>query len=84
MNMYKLQLNLYRWILLTEYGIDVQAMYCVICHEQHGSAIVEQVPIWQEHIERIVEHESRVRNTRASNPTVEAPFEIAHLTNLSR
>ena len=70
---YALQLNMYRYILESEYGFTVSAMYLAVVHPSLTSPRVIAVPRMQEEIELIEAHE--IQLGRASEPRAgDAPF----------
>ena len=77
-NHYKLQLNLYRWMLETHYGVVVRAMYIVGLHPDNGeNAFVYEVPRMQAEVDVLLqiqrhrvreqEGETHARNTFLHN-----------------
>ena len=82
LNTYSLQLNIYRWILVSEYNLNVGELYLVICHEVNKAAKIFNVSIWEKEIEQIMLNEKKMHNIRDANSDVNAPFDITHLTNL--
>jgi len=81
-NVYSLQLNMYRFILTTEYGLFIPEMYLVFLHESHEACNVTPVDIMQNEIDKIVEYERLTRNTRQSQAGKSSPFSVDHLTNI--
>jgi hypothetical protein len=82
LNTYTLQLLMYRYILQTEYGLDVDELLLVVLHENEERARVISLPLWDEEVERIVKYEREKRNTADPNGATDAVFAIDHLTNL--
>ena len=54
---YSLQLNLYSYILSTEYGMPVNSMLLGIVHPDRDKGRLLSVPCLREEVESIVEHE---------------------------
>ena len=54
---YSLQLNLYAYILSTEYGMPVNSMLLGIVHPDRDKGQLLSVPCLREEVESIVEHE---------------------------
>ena len=79
---YSLQLNMYRYILQTEYDVAVEEMYLVVLHENNEAPFVKSVRTMDDEIDLIVKYEQETRH--AGNPTsgAAAPFVVEHLVNL--
>ena len=70
---YALQLNMYRYILESEYGFRISRMYLAIVHPSLTKPRVMMVPRMEDDIQAIAEHE--ILMGRASEPRAEdAPF----------
>ena len=82
LNTFSLQLTIYRWILVSEYNLKVEELYFVICHEVNKAARIMKVPLWEREMELIMQNEKKIHNIRDANSDINAPFNIAHLTNL--
>ena len=79
LNTYSLQLNLYRYIMQTEYDIKVDELYLVVLHEINDKPLVFSVQIMDDDIERILRHEKEERNARNPQSGAEAKFRTEHL-----
>ena len=79
LNMYSLQLNMYRYIMQTEYDTRVDELYLVILHEINDKPLVFTVQIMDEDIGRILRHEKDERNARDPETGAEAKFYTEHL-----
>jgi hypothetical protein len=73
--LYALQLNTYRFILETEYGIRVSSMYLAQVHPCLPRAILIEVPRMQEEMQLIVEDQIS-RGEALSGALPDAPFMI--------
>ena len=70
---YALQLNMYRYILESEYGFRVSSMYLAVVHPSLTKPRVIAVPRMEDLIQAIEEHEMQMG--RASEPRAgDAPF----------
>ena len=53
---YRLQLNMYKWILQTYYGINVQAMKVICVHPKYlPGGFVDDVPDLQEEVSKLIQ-----------------------------
>lgn len=63
---YRLQLNMYRWILCTYYNLKVAAMRVVCAHPDNGEHVfVDDVPVFLEMDDIMRERRARVMNCKA-------------------
>ena len=51
---YSLQLNMYRRMLEQTYGVKVEGMFLVACHEKRDNFLVEEVSVMDEEIQALV------------------------------
>ena len=80
-NTYSLQLNLYKYILETEYGIYIDELYVAIFHESNESPDIRKVDFMPLEIHSIVEYEKKERNAQDPDPRSSAPFSTEHMCN---
>ena len=73
--LYALQLNTYRYILETEYGMRVTSMYLAQVHPCLPRARLIEVPRMQEELELIVEDQIN-RGEAVSGALPDAPFTL--------
>ena len=74
---YALQLNLYRYILESEYGCPVESMFLGVCHPYLQKPRLIRVPPMQEEIELLVEDQiSRGLAVSAAEPGPTAVFRL--------
>ena len=57
---YTLQLNMYRYILQTQYGLQVRSLHLGVFHPDRDIYEHVVLPLWDEDIERVVAHEMNV------------------------
>ena len=81
--LYSLQLNTYRFILETEYGMRVSSMYLAQVHPCLLRARLIEVPRMQEEMELIVEDQIS-RGEALSGALPDAPFTIPPVTKGNR
>ena len=76
---YRLQINMYAYILESEYGLQVAAMYIAVFHpNQCGVPYVYVVPRMAEEIQTLVNHAARVHGTRLESvPGDKASFDVS-------
>jgi hypothetical protein len=78
-NKYILQLNLYRYILESEYGLAVSKMYLGVVHPSRLLPQVLEVPRLEAEIAELVEYEIALGNATDARPGPDAVFSlIAH------
>ena len=82
LNTYSLQLNFYRYILQTEYGLRVDELYLVVLYENNECPHVIPVAILAKEVDMIVQHEKEKRNARGPTEGADAPFTVDHLINI--
>ena len=63
---YALQVNLYRYVLETEYGMSVASMFLAVCHPDLVVPRLIEVPPLNAEVDAVVEHE--VAQGRATSP----------------
>jgi len=73
-NLYCLQLNIYRYILETEYGMSVSGMYLGVFHPNEVGPICIEVPRLEREVELLVEHEKLKNGATDPIPGEDAPF----------
>ena len=73
-NLYSLQLNVYRYILETEYGMSVSGMYLGVFHPNEVGPVCIEVPRLEREVAMLVEHEKRERGATDPIPGEAAPF----------
>lgn len=73
-NLYSLQLNVYRYILETEYGMSVSGMYLGVFHPNEVGPICVEVPRLDREIAMFVDHEKRNHGATDPIPGEDAPF----------
>jgi hypothetical protein len=73
-NLYCLQLNVYRYILETEYGLSVSGMYLAVFHPNEIGPLCVEVPRLEREIALLVEHEKREHGAGDPLPGEDAPF----------
>ena len=83
LNMYSLQLNAYRYILESEYGIRVSEMYLCVCHENYDEAMVIPVEVMGEEMHAVVEREKELHGCGADNYDPRAPLSVDHLRGMT-
>ena len=71
---YTLQLNIYRYVLQTEYGLRVVALYLGVFHPDQAAPRLVDIPIWDNEMELLVQHEITVHNCSYPMPSEHAPF----------
>jgi len=71
---YSIQLNLYRYILESEYGYSVSSMFLAVVHpEQDGPRLIA-CPRMVSEIAALVEYEIALGRARAAALPLDAPF----------
>lgn len=73
-NLYCLQLNVYRYILETEYGMSVSGMYLGVFHPNEIGPLCVEVPRLEREVNLLVEHEKRERGATEPISGEDAPF----------
>lgn len=73
-NLYCLQLNVYRYILETEYDLEVAGMYLAVFHPNQVCGACVEVPRLEREIALLVEHEKRTHGAGSPVPGETAPF----------
>ena len=63
---YTLQVNLYRYILESEYSMSVGSMFLALCHPDLPAARLVEVPRVDDEVSALVEHE--IAQGRATAP----------------
>jgi len=81
LNTYSLQLNMYKYILESEYGLRVDECYLVVLHENNEAAKVIQVQPMPAAVEKIVEYEKAQRRATDPTPGEGAAFNLEHMHN---
>ena len=71
---YALQLNLYRYILETEYAHDVSAMYLAVVHPEQSLPRLIQVPRLEDEMRALHEHEIEQGRAVSSAPSLDSAF----------
>ena len=71
---YCLQLNVYRYILESEYGMEVGGMYLGVFHPDEPSPLCVEVPRLDREVALLVEHEKRTAGAGDPVPGPDAPF----------
>ena len=84
LNTYSLQLNFYRYILETEYGMRVDELYLVILHENNECPHIIPVAIMSREVDMIVQYEKDERHAREPTDGADALFTVEHLINIDR
>jgi len=79
LNTYSIQLNLYRYILQTEYDLKVDELYLVVLHQNNECPVVLRVAIMDDEIRKIVEYEKELRQARDPQRGADALFAVEHL-----
>ena len=76
---YCLQLNIYRYILESEYGMQVGGMFLGVFHPSQSGPICVEVPRLEEQISLVLQHEKSLRPTQVGPPIpgADAPFGAA-------
>ena len=69
---YSLQLNLYRYILETEYAFDVSAMYLAVVHPEQPLPRLIEVPRLDEEMHAL--HDFEIEQGRAVSPSFDSAF----------
>ena len=77
MNAYSLQLNLYRYMLQSEYDISVEELYIVVLHEINEGPWVVPAWIMEEEVEMILRHEQDQHRARHPTAGRDAPFLVS-------
>ena len=80
-NTYSLQLNLYKYILESEYDLHVDELFLAIFHESQEMPVVLQVSEMPVEVAMIIKHEKQVRNAQDPHPGADAPFTVGHILN---
>lgn len=73
-SLYCLQLNVYRYILETEYGLVVSGMYLAVFHPNEIGPLCVEVPRLDREISLLVEHERKTHGAGDPVPGEGAPF----------
>ena len=71
---YSLQLNLYRYILETEYAHDVSAMFLAVVHPEQSLPRLVEVPRLDAEMRALHEHEIEQGRAVSSAPSLDSPF----------
>ena len=71
---YSLQLNLYRYILETEYAHDVSAMYLAVVHPEQPFPRLVEVPRLDAEMRALHEHEIEQGRAVSSAPSLDSAF----------
>jgi hypothetical protein len=82
-NTYSLQLNMYKYILESEYDIRVDELFLAIFHESQEMPLVLQVSDMPLEVAMIVNYEKEQRNAQDPQSGAHAPFSITHMTNFA-
>ena len=80
-NTYSLQLNLYKYILETEYGLRIDELYLASFHECNEAPDIRTVDFMPLEINAIIEYEKTEHNAQDPHDGPDAPFSIAHMRN---
>jgi hypothetical protein len=80
---YCLQLNVYRYIMETEYDMEVGGMYLGVFHPNQTAPICIEVPRMEREITLLVKHEQLVNGAGSPIPGSDAPFMGVSPTDLS-
>ena len=72
---YSLQLNLYRYILETEYAHDVAAMYLAVVHPKQPLPRLVEVPRLEAEMRALHDFELEQGRAVSSAPSLDSPFE---------
>ena len=73
---YCLQLNTYRYILESEYNMEVGSMFLGVAHPQRDKAQVIELPRLDDEIAALVDHEIALGATSEPAPGENAPFTL--------
>jgi hypothetical protein len=73
-NLYCLQLNIYRYMLQTEYGEPVSGMYLAVFHPNEVGPLCVEVPRLDREVNLLVEHAKREHGAGDPVPGEDAPF----------
>ena len=73
---YTLQLNIYRYILQTEYGLRVIGLYLGVFHPNQTAPRVVAIPLLDIDMELLVKHEITTHNCSFPVPFEHAPFRV--------
>ena len=79
---YNLQLNTYRHILETEYGLEISAMYLVVLHPDQQPCVphVYKVPLMEDEIQALVRQVALDKGVSTESlPGPDSPFELEGL-----
>ena len=71
---YSLQLNLYRYILETEYAFDVSRMYLAVAHPEQSLPRLVEVPRLDAEMRALHEHEIAQGHALSSAPSLDSAF----------
>ena len=75
--LYALQLNVYRYILESEYGMAVSSMLLAIVHPESEAPRLIACPRMQAEVEAMVEYEIECGRAKAAAvPGPDAPFDV--------
>ena len=74
---YSLQLNIYRYILQTEYNLRVAELYLAIFHPSRRAPEVLSVPLMDYEMDLLVAHEIEVHGCGQADPADDALFPYA-------
>jgi ATP-dependent exoDNAse (exonuclease V) beta subunit len=72
--LYALQLNLYAFILESEYGLEVSKLFLGVVHPDLAKARCMEVPRLHEDIDMLYEHETKNGRAGVAQPGDNAPF----------
>jgi len=73
-SLYCLQLNVYRYILESEYGLSVSGMFLAVFHPNEIGPLCIEVPRLEREVALLVEHEKRAHGATDPIPGENAPF----------
>lgn len=72
---YAIQLNIYRYILETEYDLEVSGMYLGVFHPSESRPIAVIIPRLDREVELLVSHEQAAGRAGEPCPGADAPFD---------
>jgi hypothetical protein len=73
---YAIQLNIYRYILETEYGLEVDGMYLGVFHPSETRPMAVIIPRLEKEVELLVAHEQAAGRAGEPRPGPDAPFMV--------
>ena len=71
-NLYSLQLNIYRYILESEYDMRISAMYLGVFHPNQETYLHVVIPFLDAEIEKVVNTEMELGRAEAENALLDA------------